>query len=216
MFTVRLYSRKTMYLPTIWGWLIIAAVAGGSALLILDNLDRFLSSGHPVEAQVLIVEGWLPDYGLVAAKAEYQSKPYRLLVTTGVPIETGTFLSEYGTFAQRGKRSLVRLGVPDSLVVAVPAESVERDRTYASALALKRYLDKRGISGGGANLVSQGVHTRRSAFLFQKALGATWRVGSIAVTDRSYNASRWWMSSEGFRAVVGETIAWIYAVIAVR
>jgi uncharacterized SAM-binding protein YcdF (DUF218 family) len=214
--TFRLFARRTILIPTLWGWLILVTVVFGAAGLTCRHLAAFLSPCAPVQAQFLVAEGWLPDYALEQAKTEFESKQYRLMITTGGPIETGILLSEYGTFALLARSSLIKMGVPDSLLAAVPAGQVFRDRTLASATTLKAYLDQKGIHGGTINLVSLGAHSRRSVRLFRRALGDSWRVGVISVADRSYNAQRWWRSSEGFRVVTGEAIAFLYAITAGR
>jgi hypothetical protein len=57
------------------------------------GLHPFLAMNVPVDAQILVVEGWLPNYALKAAAAEFNKGNYSVLVTTGGPIEgqcTGT------------------------------------------------------------------------------------------------------------------------------
>jgi hypothetical protein len=207
----RLFARRTILVPTLGGWLIIAAGIFGTGSLACLHLAGFLSPYKPMQAQILVVEGWLPDYCFEQAKIEFESKHYRLMVTTGGPIEIGGFLSEYGTFAQRSRTSFLHLGIPDSLLVAVPSANALRNRSRASAEALKNYLDKKGITAGTMNLVSLGAHSRRSALLFQSVLGKSWHVGVLGIPDRAYDADRWWMSSEGFRVVTDEAIAFVYA-----
>jgi hypothetical protein len=61
------------------------------------------------------------------------------------------------------------------------------------------------------NLYSFGAHARRSRLLYQKALGRKIQVGVIAYPDYHYDPARWWAEGEGFRDVVGEGIAYLYA-----
>ena len=59
-------------------------------------------------------------------------------------------------------------------------------------------------------MVSLGVHARRSWFLFEKVFSSV-NVGVIAISPNEYDTSRWWLSSEGVRNVISESIAYLYA-----
>ena len=60
------------------------------------------------------------------------------------------------------------------------------------------------------NIVSSGVHARRSQYLFRRTLGDNYRVGIIAVPSSEYDPKRWWSSSAGFKGVILETLAYLY------
>ena len=60
------------------------------------------------------------------------------------------------------------------------------------------------------DVVSSGVHARRTWLLFEKAFPSV-DVGIISITPNSYDTSRWWLFSEGVRSVISESIAYIYA-----
>ena len=61
------------------------------------------------------------------------------------------------------------------------------------------------------DVLTVGAHARRSRQLYDKAFLGRVAVGSIAVTDREYDPVQWWKNSEGFREVVGEGLAYLYA-----
>ena len=102
------------------------------------------------------------------------------------------------------------MGIAESLTVAVPAESVRRDRTYQSAVALKEWLDSSEISVKKIDLLSLGAHTRRSALVFKKVLEPGIKVGQISVENEDYDCDRWWKSSEGVKTVYSELISLVY------
>jgi len=93
---------------------------------------------------------------------------------------------------------------------AVPAPKVNQDRTYASAMALRRWLKDHGIAVSKVNVVSMGAHSRRTRFLFQEAFGDSARVGIIASYDSQIDTRYWWRTSQGFRGVTAEIIAYAY------
>jgi hypothetical protein len=73
------------------------------------SMHDFLSVCSPVPANVLIVEGWLPDNALAQAIAEFESGQYQLLITTSGPIERGALLAEYATHAELAAATLLAL-----------------------------------------------------------------------------------------------------------
>jgi uncharacterized SAM-binding protein YcdF (DUF218 family) len=81
------------------------------------------------------------------------------------------------------------------------------------ALALKKWLKENRICQHKVNVVSQDTHGRRSRYLFQKALGPDYTVGIISMPESCYNPDRWWASSEGFKIVFEETIAYLYTLL---
>jgi uncharacterized SAM-binding protein YcdF (DUF218 family) len=107
----------------------------------------------------------------------------------------------------------VKQGLPKEKGVPVPAPQVERDRTYASALRLRAWLEKQGPLPRHLTVVSSGVHSRRSRNLFQKAFGRDTEVGIIAVRDTGFDPSHWWTTSDGFRTVTDEIIAYVYVTV---
>src|SRR6185503_9146040 len=93
----------------------------------------------------------------------------------------------------------------------VPTPLVRRDRTYASAIALKQWLDAHQVVLSNLTVVAPGPHARRTRLLFQKAFGDATQVGAFAAMDLDYDPKDWWMSSNGFRAEIDEAIAYVYA-----
>ena len=78
-------------------------------------------------------------------------------------------------------------------------------------LDAKAWLESARVPVRAVNLYSLGAHTRRSRLLYQKAFGSRVKVGAFAHPDNSYDPKRWWASSEGFRKVLDEGIAYLYA-----
>ena len=111
----------------------------GAALIVLGIRESlpFLSVNDPVPSKFLVVEGWLPDYALERTLAEFSHGQYDRILVTGGPLNSGTVLCGYTNLADIGAATLVRLGAGTNSVEAVPAARVVRDRTYASALALR-------------------------------------------------------------------------------
>jgi len=208
-----LLQRRECLLPTWRGLSLFLFLLAGFCVIAALNVQSFLALTDPVPAEVLVVEGWVSDHVLEQTIAEFEHGHYRRLYVTGGPIEKGGLLSEYKTYAELGAAILVKMGVDIKVVEAVPATPVRRDRTFASAVALKNRLQQQPTGVSGINLVSVGVHARRSHLLFQKVFKNELRVGIIAIEDRNYINEEWWKYSDGVRAVIDEFFAYIYALI---
>ena len=110
-----------------------------------------------------------------------------------------------------GADLLRKCGLPEESVQMVPSQVLDRDRTYSSAVALRNWFLNHNVQVRRINVMTEDVHARRTWLLFQEAFGDKVQVGIIAAPDPDYDAAHWWRSSEGFREVVGEAIAYLYA-----
>ncbi len=206
-----LLRRRTCWLPTLRGWLLLLVLFVALLIFAFRNADAFLAVNDSVPDGVLVVEGWSPDYALEVARSKAQESPYHKLYVIGGPLEQGMPLSEYKTYAELGAAILLRMGMSNDTVQAVPAPYVRKDRTYAAAVALRNWFDQHGGAPKTMDLISVGAHARRSRLMLEKAFGRGTRVGIIALADHSYDPARWWKSSEGVRSVLSEMIAYGYA-----
>ncbi len=185
----------------------------GAGLLFVaaKEIYPFLATTETVSGGDLVVEGWVADYAFEKAIAEFKRNQYRKLYVTGGPIERGASLLGYMTYAELGAAIVRSKGLPSYVVQAVPAPNVGRDRTYASAVALKNWLLEHGVVPKSYHVMSIGPHARRTRLMFEEALGEGAVVGITAIDDPSYDPQNWWNTSEGVRTVIGETIAYGYA-----
>lgn len=206
-----LVTRRQCWRLTVRGWILLFISLAAIPTFAVTNVHRFLAENHPVRADILVVEGWLPDYALEKAVSEFNQHSYRLLVVTGGPLRRGFFLSKWRTNAELAATTLKRLGLNEEFIVAVPTRSVKKDRTYASAMALKKWLLSSNLSVTSLNIYSLGLHARRSRLIFEKALGDKIAVGVISSNSVDYDPQSWWRSSNGVRAVLDEVIAYCYA-----
>ena len=193
------------------GWAALSIAFGFVLVLIILFVHPFLAPTKPVGGDILVVEGWLPDYALEKAKERFQQGSYQLLVTTGVKISVGYHLSEYKTWAELAASTLKNLDFPEDKIMTAPVyKNFKKDRTYHSILALQRRLNKEGFNEASIDVVSLGVHARRTWILFEKIFSPV-NVGIIAITPIDYDTSRWWSSSAGVRSVISEAVAYLYA-----
>lgn len=205
------FRRRQVLVPTWRGWLLLALILALLAVGAVLGISPFLCVTKPVENGLLVVEGWDRDHAMRQVVAEFRSKPYGKIYVTGGPLDYGLYLSDYGTFAQRGAAVLLTLGLTTNEVQAVPAPETRRDRTYTSAVALATWFREHGIEARSIQLMTEGPHARRSRLLYEKAFGPGVRIGITAIPDPEYDPTRWWRSSLGVRGVIDEAIAYVYA-----
>ena len=207
-----LIRKKERWGFTFGGWLLVLVLVGSAALFGVVEVHSFLALNRPVEGDILVVEGWLPSYALEEAVKEFNGKGVSLLIATGGPLAQGHYLIKYTSYAELTAVTLKEMGVDEKMIKAVPAEGVQKDRTYASAVALREWLSASGLKVKGINVVSLGCHARRTWLLFERAFeGEDVEIGVISELNRDYDPERWWGSSAGVRTVIGESIAYFYA-----
>ena len=180
--------------------------------LVFLNIGPFLAVTHRVNANILVVEGWVHPYAIRAAMQEFQSHPYERVFTTGGPVVgKGGYINDYQTSASVGADLLKEEGLPAELVQMVPSRVIGRDRTYSSAIALREWFREHNLQVRSLNIVTEGAHARRTRLLFEEALGRDVKVGVIAVPSPDFDARHWWYYSEGLEEIVGEGLGYLYA-----
>jgi uncharacterized SAM-binding protein YcdF (DUF218 family) len=194
------------------GYLLLLAVLVVAAVGFLLGVYPFFAVTERVETRLLVVEGWVDNHAMRVAAAEFRTGSYERVLTTGGPVEgLGGYLNDFSTAASVGAGNLRQAGVPADKVQMVPSRVSARDRTYASAVALKKWSEENKVPLTAVNVLTVDVHARRTRLLFQMALGPAVKVGIVSVPNPDYNAARWWRYSEGVRSVIGECIAYLYA-----
>lgn len=203
-------SRRERWGLTFWGWLLLLAIIIGCSFLFIRNLYPILAPVEREKTDVLALEGFASDFVLKDAIREFREGNYKLLVTTGTPIESGALLSEYANTARVAAESLKKLGFDSTRLVVVETDAVMNDRTYNSGIALKYWLRANRPATRAVNLMTMCVHGARSQFLYQSALGDSIKVGIISLQNQFYGPNDWWHSSRGFREVMNEALGYFY------
>jgi uncharacterized SAM-binding protein YcdF (DUF218 family) len=186
---------------------LLALVAFG--FVFFRRVHPFLAVTHPVHADLLVIEGWIPHSAIRTGASEFTNGAYRLLFTTGGPVY-GAEESHLLTSATVAANILKDAGIPEDRIRIVPSQIGDRDRTYGAAVALQRWLRDQNLKITRLNLLTHGVHARRSRLLFQKAFGDSVKIGIISVPNPDYDAAHWWRYSEGIKEVVSEGSAYLY------
>ena len=211
-----LLRRRQVWLPTLWGWLVLLGVALPLAVVLARSANRFFALDEPARgpdgkgARILVVEGWLAETDLDQAVAAFRRGRYERVLTSGGPLEAwgGAYASR--SYAERAADYLKLNGLADVPVAAVPAPASKQDRTFLSAVMVREWLQRAGIQPAAIDLYSSGVHARRSRLMYRMALGDAVEVGVLSARPVSFDAERWWSSSQGAKLLMGETISLLW------
>jgi len=193
------------------GWATFLMAFGAVLVVVVLIIHPFLAPIKPVEGSVLVVVGQFPDYSLKEIKDWFEEGHYKLLVTVGGKYTAGHPVEQYKSEAGWTASRLNAQGVLQEKIISVSITTYPRkDRTYHKALAVQKRLNKAGFAQASIDVVSFGVHARRTWLLFEKAFPSV-DVGIISITPNSYDTSRWWLFSEGVRSIISESTAYLYA-----
>jgi hypothetical protein len=208
-----LLRRREIVVPSLRGLCVAAVMLAAGAFAFFWGAQPFLSLTRPVGGDILVVEGWIPDYAMREALAVFRSRPYSLLVATGGPLPQGTAYASYGSHARLAAVTLEEFGLPADSIAVVPSPEVARDRTYQEGVSLREWLKGEGSAHHvkSVDVFSFSAHARRSRLLYAMALGREVNVGVYSSRDQGYDPGRWWKSSNGVRKVSDEVIAYAYA-----
>lgn len=207
-----LFSRQERWGLTLRGWVLFTASVLAAGFVIIPGMHPFLAVTDRAAADLLAVEGWIDDYAVRAATIEFRNGRYQDAFATGGPVHgIGTYINDYSTAASITAQRLKREGLPAEHVHMAPSRVSTRDRTYASAVALRDWMRAHQFTVTRLNVITEDVHARRTRLLFQKAFGPAVTVGVIAVPNPDYDPKRWWACSEGVRDVLSESISYVYA-----
>lgn len=205
----KLYKKKNCIKLSWFSILLITILLLVLLKIIANSLYDFLSPVKTTDTHVLVVEGWIDDFGIKEAYNIFQEGDYDLIITTGGPLEIGYLVTHFATSADLGKATFLSLGMDSTKIVSVSSKLVLTERTYQSAQTLNNWLNENRPDIKSFNFVSLGPHTRRSWFLFRKAMPDK-DIGVIAIRDKRFDAKKWWKSSKGTRTVLTETIGYFY------
>jgi hypothetical protein len=204
------FFRKTeVCLPTRAGaaviFLILGLIVFGGVLGVYPYLAK--TAPQP-DAKLLIVEGWLKDDAL--SEVLFDVQPGQRFVTTGGPITYGRSLFNMENYADLTVERLLELGIEPEKILSAPAPLTDVDRTYTSALAVRRTLEEQGLFGVPCNVYSMGAHARRSHSLYKAAFGSDYPIGIISMETSDIDLRHWWSSSEAFKSVLNELFSLFY------
>ena len=211
-----LFRRREIWLPTLWGTLLLIAIAAAVALALGNSAYALLAPESPARgpdgrgARTLIVEGWLDPDELLQAIAAARRGRYERVLTAGGPIDAFVDAGGWKNYALRAADRLRASGLTEVPVIAVPAPASAQDRSYLSAVMVREWAKGEGLALDAVDLYSAGVHARRSWLVYRMAFGDRVEVGVLAARPHDYDAQRWWTSSAGAKTTLGEAVSLVW------
>jgi len=207
----KIVNKRERWGLTGWGCLLLFVLIAIGGWIFVSNIVPFLSKEKTIDARVMVLEGYIPDFALPGIIKIFNEKNYEFLIATGTTYDQGFYLSGVASSADLIGNSLKNLGFDTTRMAIVPAPAnVLRDRTYHTGIAVKTYLEKYHPEVKKINLISLGVHARRSHYLYKLAFGDQTEVGNIVIPERIYDKSSWYKTSLGFRNVINEVVGYFY------
>lgn len=172
--------------------------------------EAFFSLTHRLPAEVLVVEGWIGNDGIRAASLEFEGRGYKYIVTTGGQTPDRQNPANYAELAEQ---ELIGLGVPQERIVVAPTGEIEHERTFKSAVAAWRALQKRGIHPRAINVLTLGPHARRTRLVYGKVYAPATLVGMIAWAPAYYHTQPWWESNARTKCFLKEIVGYPFEVL---
>jgi hypothetical protein len=195
---------------TLWGWLVLLLIGALAGVALVRGVYPFLAVTEPVGAPTLVVEGWLSQDELDRAIEVFRAGKYERVLTTGGPLHLWPEKSNDSTYAYRAADYLKRHGLTSVPVIPVPSPLTRQDRTYTSAQMVRAWSRRSGVAVEKLDVVTRGVHARRSRLLYEEAFDPEVRIGIFAVLPEDYPVTGWWRTSTGARDVAQQAAGFFW------
>jgi hypothetical protein len=173
----------------------------------------FLAITKRVDADVLVVEGWIPAYMMPSVADEFRRGNYSRVLVSGLQDDPSTDPSGANSDALRTTLRLAEAGVPRTVLVPCPTPFARWQRTAKTARAVREKTAELNFKPTGINVVTAGPHARETWVAYQHAFGRTAPVGIISIPKTSYPAERWWTSRQGLVWVPKDFLGWLKEVV---
>jgi len=134
-----------------------------------------------------------------------------MIITTGGPI-INEFDQTANSYAERATEFLVNTGIPPGKIITASAPASAQDRTFLSAVFARQAVLQKLASTSHLDIVSTGVHARRTHALYIQAFPDNFDLGIVAIPPERFSLEYWWRTSEGAKTVMSELfgLGWVW------
>jgi hypothetical protein len=179
-----------------------------------NTLAQYLSVNKPInDAEVLLVEGWVPKKLLGYVKEEFYKSSYKYILVSSMD---GEYVSEHdrgqGIYSDtiNVAHELVNMGIDSSKIKIVSCPSTEIHRTFSMALAARKWVNVNDPMIRYINVFTTQNHGRKTWCSYQKVFGDSIKVGIITYPKRKLPVSQWWFTRSGVRYQLYSLAGYIY------
>jgi len=191
--------------------LLILCIFATGTMLAFRYAAYYLAFNQSLGNGILIVEGWQSHKALQASHALFHKGDYTMIITTGGPI-INEFDKTSNSYAERATGFLVNAGISPNKIITASAPPSAKDRTFLSAVIARQATLSRLPSANHLDIVTTGVHARRTHTVYRQAFPENFKLGIIAVRPERFSLEHWWHTSEGTKAVLSEllSLGWVW------
>ena len=176
-------KKKEIWTATWFGHFLKLLVFIILLFIFAKSIHPFLAQTKPIESKIIVVEGFIPDFAIEVSKSIFNDGQYELMIITGKKKLKGSYIDEYENDGLHSAATLEKMGFDTTKIKVIAIdEDIQKDRTYATALAVKHWL-KKSNNPCSFNVITLGCHARRSHLLFEKAMEKNAAIGIIAIED---------------------------------
>jgi uncharacterized SAM-binding protein YcdF (DUF218 family) len=159
---------------------------------------------------MLVIEGWVSTQTLLQAIEIYQTNQYQQIITTGGTIKSRQ-QHKYKNYADSAATFLHKNGINKTEITSLPTPDSAQNRTFLSAVIVRDWLIKQNNTQP-IEIVSEGVHARRTLILYKMAFVDKLNIGIISGRSEEYLLEAWWKTSAGAKAVISEIVGLVRVV----
>lgn len=174
-----------------------------------DIYNFFAMPTLRVDADILIVEGWGGPGITQTAVDEFHATQYNYIVVAASEVDRGADLIPEESSALQAAEALVKRGIPSEKILVVAPVTDGWNKTAKAAKAACAILKEKGMQPRGLNVITLGLHARRSRLAYQHAIGPGTPVGIITVPSPRFIHRQWWTSRTGLFLVAKNLAGWI-------
>jgi hypothetical protein len=213
---VPLLKKRTLHFPTWQGGLLLLSLFVLFLFLFSRTITPFLAVNDPLDPDeypkidLLVIEGWAPDFTYERVAAEFQTGRYGKLASTGGHIPVGERMVGYANYAAYGGANLELYGIAPEDILTARARDTDKHRTYENALGLRDRLAEEKLSVRSIQIITTSIHARRTRLAHRRAFGPDMPLGIIAFDPFPEDTRHWWRRSDTAKAVISETIAYVH------
>lgn len=183
-------------------------VAGTACVLAVIAFVRFahpfLAIDAPVPADILVIEGWLPEYAMERTVAEVRRGNYRRVIIPGM-VPDDDRVPDHVSISNR----LEAAGVSPDRIIVITIPAIRWNRTSTMARAVRNRLVELDVVPKGVNIITLGPHARQSLLAYSRMLGPGIATGVINFPKSEYDPGRWWASPAGVHKTTTHFAGWL-------